>query len=355
MINPELKCSLSSQKNVEGLPAVKIGRDMILSLGRSGIVDSARVPAGHFRMAMGNGDELLCQLRAAKLKLISDFGDIELASVDVKSLRFHEDGRVDVKLWEGSQLSGRLNQPSLDMVMGSVEIKIPVSLISNMMQDQMKLPKDLEAAVAQLITNLDAGEVEERDRAEAVLTRLGVLVRPYLKNAAQGQDLSPELKHRIKAILKALSSESGEAKINLAEIRKKLNDEQNEEKKLQALVVRALKSILKAQKIFQSEDRNNNGLQDFGDLASLAKLVGKDHGIDKALGAGKKLDYLFEAGPSTNERASEHLWWATAKPENGNGPHFFINHTGAIYQRKDDFDVNKATCDRPEASTPLKD
>jgi hypothetical protein len=354
--NPALEVMLTNTKNAEGNKAVTIRLDLILQIMDSVSGELARPPAGYFHIEMKNNDKLICRLKSDKLNLESDFGTIAMTSNDMRRLDFNAEGRLEAKLWAGSQLAGKLSEHSLPMEMAGIPLTIPVNLISNMVQHSFKLPEDIEKEVKQLITNLDAADFEERARAEALLTKLGQLVRPYLDQAIRAEDNSPEKKLRIKAVLKELGVDEGEMEINLAEIRKVLKEQKSDEKVRQGNLARALKSIWKAQRIFHDEDRDKDDAQNYGDLAALAKHIGKEHGIDEALGKGKKYGYVFETGPSSNERAAEYMWWAVARPAEGTkGAHYFINHSGTIFVAKEAFKVNKATCDRPEKATRLQE
>jgi hypothetical protein len=194
---------------------------------------------------------------------------------------------------------------------------------------------------------------EERDRAEATLIKLGQVVRPYL-NGALSVDTPPEKARRIQQVLKALGPEDSVlAEVDLKRIEEILSSAKDEKSSTQAFVVRALRAILAAQKIFHDQDRDKNDIQDFGTLADLGKLVGDEAGIDAELAKGSKYGYIFETGPSSNEKAAEYLWWAVARPEKGEGPHFYIHHSGTVFVSDAAAVLNKETCDPPASARRL--
>ena len=176
-----------------------------------------------------------------------------------------------------------------------------------------------------------------------------------LDQAAAAKDVSPEKTLRIQAVFKELGPDTGVTDVKVGELRKRLAESKDNSKRTQRAIVRALKAIWKAQRVYHDEDRDQNNVQDYGDLAALAKSVGKEQGIDEQLGSGEKYGYTFETGPSVNEKAARYLWWAVARPKDGKGPHFFMHHSGTVFVSKEAFEVDKDTCDPPASATRLEE
>lgn len=353
--NSSLKCLLSSKKKAEGTEPVVIRRDLILTIAAVKPLEEVLPPAGHFELGMRNGDELVCKLEESSVGLESDFGEIELKTSNLKTVTVRSQGLVDIKLWDGSDLSGALNKPLLKMSMSGLALQVPLTLIGEAVQRSFKLPADLEKEVLATIANLDAGDIDEREHAEGVLKKLGAIIRPYVVEATRKKGVSPEMSKRLAAVLKELGSAEETDKVNLVEFRKQLVASKDDKKRAQRGVVRALKAIWRSQRIFHGEDRDKDNVQNYGTLEKLHKFVGKAHGIDDKLGKGEKHGYVFKTGPSSNDRAAEYLWWATAVPKDGKGPHFFMHHSGTIFVTKKPFKVNTETCDPPSDATRLEE
>jgi hypothetical protein len=355
LVNPALKCRFSVRVGADDTDAVAVRRDMILRLGLANEPSYDTTAPGAFRVAMRNGDELVVKLVDEQLSLASEFGEVKFRVDDVRSIVFLGGERVEVKLWDGSQLDGRLLVASVMTDLDGLAVDLPQSLIVKMEQKSFKLPADLEAVVFGFIASLDSDDIEERDRAQYGLARLGPAVRSYVRRASAEKGASPEKSQRLQAVIGKLGVLDESVDLNVAELRKRLEDQRNDAKQRERAVLRSLKAIWRAQRLFQSEDRDKDGEDDFGTLAQLAEFVGKEGGIDGELGKGEKWGYSFSSGASSDPKARNFLWWAIAAPKDGKGRHYFMHSSGTVFVSDGAIEFDKASCDPPASTQRLEE
>lgn len=344
--NAEFKVFLTEDKVGTGQAAVSIPREMVLQvLGAT--VKQSPAPAGTFALKMRNGDRLASQLSTESLTLRSDFGVIKFSTRDIRSMVFAEGGLVKFALWGGNLLRGKLVERELTLRLAETKVKVPVALILSAEQNQMMLPGDIVAGLRGLVKNLDSDDLEEREDAERRLKGLGPVIRSLLKSELIKEGSSPEMRLRIRAVLKALPKLGKVSRVDLGELRKKLKANKSKKNRSKMGVPGVLKIIANAQKVYRDEDRDKNGVTDYGDLSALVKHIGKDGGLSDELASGKILGYIVKTGPSSHERGVESRWWASAEPESGKGPWFFINQSGIVYVSESGFELDRQSCDVP--------
>ena len=106
---------------------------------------------------------------------------------------------------------------------------------------------------------------------------------------------------------------------NLIEARKGSNE---------AAAIGALRTIVTAESLFRSGDKDRNGVLDYGNLHAL----GEFNLIDSTLGGGTKQGYVFVANPAAGS-SSQFQWSATASPVvsgKSGDRQFFVDESGVI-------------------------
>lgn len=344
--NTEIDFFLTQDKTEDGQESVTIDREMILQI--VGPADQGEVaPAGTFEFRMRNGDRLYSRLRTESLRLKSNFGVIKFSTRDLRSLTFLENSLVSLSTWAGNLLRGRIIEKSLPVTLAGNSVNVPLSLVLGARQNRMDLPPDIKKGIRTLLEALNSDDLEVREATEKRLKSLGAVIRPLLDEEVKKKSNSPDTRQRIREVLNALPNSGTELAVDLGALRQKLKAPGVKKNPSKIGVIGVLKIIANAQRVYRDEDRDKNGVTDYGDLAALAKHVGPAGGVSKDLATGKIFAYVVETGASAHERAVESRWWATAVPVSGKGPRYFINQSGVIYVSDSEIEVNRKTCDVP--------
>lgn len=159
-----------------------------------------------------NNDQLIGSLNG-ELKLDTAFDTVTVQASEIKSMQHLKDGGPDLQitLWDQSVLSGQLEESVVqcDLVSG-VHITIPIGLLEKYTQPQPKASKDVTERIKQLVTDLNADDWKQRDRAEQQLVSMGSVVISTLKDLRGSQP--PEAQQRIESILRQLSTSNSDPK-----------------------------------------------------------------------------------------------------------------------------------------------
>jgi hypothetical protein len=168
-------------------------------------------------ITLGNGDVLVGGL-VGKIVLETAFDAIEVNAEELRSLRPGGSGagsdpggtgagaqaaaptEVQLTLWDGATLSGRLRADSLDCRLGcGAAMRVPVALVKEYLQPQPRPPAQAVQRIKAVVAELNADDWKGRDRAAAQLSALGPGVAVVLKSLRDGQP--PEVRQRIDQIL----------------------------------------------------------------------------------------------------------------------------------------------------------
>jgi hypothetical protein len=173
-------------------------------------VDDAAVPV----LRTTTGDALVGTL-AGTLKLDTAFDTIPLAAdqlrgiaragggADASAAATARTGASDVQVttWDGGTLSGRLQDPLLDVRLTSgVAVRVPVSVLSSYSQPAPQPSGQMLERIRAVVAELSADDWKQRDRAEAQLMAMGPSVAGVLRQMRGG--LAAEPQQRIDAVLK---------------------------------------------------------------------------------------------------------------------------------------------------------
>lgn len=155
-------------------------------------------------LALQNDDVLIGTVQG-KLKMDTAFDTIVINAGEIKSLGHLEASAVDVQvaLWDGSTLSGQLQDLDLAVTLGAgVQMRVPVALIEQYDQPQPQPSDDMKEKIRKVIADLNAEDWKQRDRAQAALTSMGPVAIPVIRELMDGQP--PEAQERMKKIVEDL-------------------------------------------------------------------------------------------------------------------------------------------------------
>src|SRR5204863_5413798 len=114
---------------------------------------------------------------------------------------------VQLTLWDGATLSGRLRGDALDCKLGcGAAVKVPVALVQQYSQPQPRPPAQAIERIKAVVAELNADDWKARDRAASQLTALGPGAAVVLKGLREGQP--PEVRQRIDQILASYEAPS---------------------------------------------------------------------------------------------------------------------------------------------------
>jgi hypothetical protein len=147
-------------------------------------------------------DDLLVGSLVTELKLDTAFDTLTVRAGEIRKLARSREGATDVQvtLWDSSQVSGQLQDPTIQCQLGSgVTISIPIALIDEYNQPQPQPAAGMVEKIKASVAQLNADDWKARDRAEAELTSMGQVVVAVLKQMRPTQP--PEAQQRIDQIL----------------------------------------------------------------------------------------------------------------------------------------------------------
>jgi hypothetical protein len=194
-----------------GTQQVRFPASSIAQLRLQTKVEEKEDNSGGAMMQLANED-LLVGVLTGQLKLDTAFDTLSINAAEIKGLiRPRESGLdVQVTLWDGSTVSGQLQDQVLAMQLRSgVMMKVPVSLVKDYAQPFPQPSTGVIDKIKALVEQFNADDWKERDRAEAQLVAMGSAVTPVIKGMRATQ--TPEAQQRIDSVLKQLEKTSGPA------------------------------------------------------------------------------------------------------------------------------------------------
>jgi hypothetical protein len=150
--------------------------------------------------------DLLCGSLDGTLSLRTAFDAITLDGAQIRHIG-HNGGELQVTLWDGSIISGRIEQPTVGCrLLCGVELNVPLPLLNEYNQPHPLPSADMIKQIEAAAADLNADDWRQRDRAEATLKTMGPAVIGVLRQVRDKQP--PEAQQRIDAIIKALQPAS---------------------------------------------------------------------------------------------------------------------------------------------------
>jgi len=162
-------------------------------------------PSDAPQLALSNGDLLVGGL-AGKLVLETAFDAIQVEAEGLQGLRPGGPdegvaaGEVQLTLWDGTTLSGRLRGDAVDCALGcGATVRVPVGLVKQYTQPRPRPSPQVVERIKSVVADLNADDWKTRDRAAAQLASIGPASAAVLKELRDGQP--PEVRQRIDQIL----------------------------------------------------------------------------------------------------------------------------------------------------------
>jgi len=152
-----------------------------------------------------SGDHFVGSLTGL-LHIETSFDALQIAGEQIAHLERIKESPSDVqiKLWDGATVSGRLVEADLSIkTQSGLEIKVPLGLMKEYDQPLPQPPSAMTEQIKSLVKQLNADDWKERDRAQEQLVSLGMPVMTVLNEMRPTQ--SAEAQTRIDAIAKALT------------------------------------------------------------------------------------------------------------------------------------------------------
>jgi hypothetical protein len=113
---------------------------------------------------------------------------------------------VQVVLWDGTSLSGQLQQTELSCELKSgITMKVPLALLEEYTQPQPRPSPSMIEKIKGIIGDLNADDWKQRDRAQAALISMGPVAAGPLKELRAKQP--PEAQKAIDIILQKLEEQ----------------------------------------------------------------------------------------------------------------------------------------------------
>ena len=168
-------------------------------------------------LSLRSGDVLVGAL-AGRLVVETGFDAIELDAAEIRSLRPGDDAppgdggaaslaEVQLELWDGATLSGRLRGDAVSCAMRSgPSVAVPVSLVAGYEQPRPRPPAQVVGQVKRLVADLVAEDAKRRDRAESELADLGPGIVGVLKELRSGQP--PAVQERIDTLVAGIEADT---------------------------------------------------------------------------------------------------------------------------------------------------
>jgi hypothetical protein len=158
-------------------------------------------------------DDLLVGTLTGQLSIETAFDTIKVNAEEIKSLTHPTAGLPDVSitLWDGSALSGLLQDQELSCNLASgLALKVPVMLVEEYQQPQPAPSAAMMNQIKLVVAELNAEDWKQRDRAEVTLIAMGPVAIGILKELRAGQP--PEAQQRIDSIVKELDKQRASEK-----------------------------------------------------------------------------------------------------------------------------------------------
>jgi len=150
-------------------------------------------------------DEILVGSLSGKLQLDTGFSMLTLEAGGIKALTRAKDSPADVQvtLWDDSTFKGQLQQPLLTCTTrGGLEVSIPISLLEDYTQPLPKPSAAITEKIRALVTQLNADDFQQRQKAQEGLMQMGTVVAGVLRELRTAQP--EEAQARIDQILAAV-------------------------------------------------------------------------------------------------------------------------------------------------------
>ena len=153
-------------------------------------------------------DDVLVGTLEGKLSLETAFDTIAINANEIRQMLRPRNSVQDVQvvLWDGTSLSGQLQEPMLNCRLSSgVTMTVPLALLDSYAQPRPRPSASTIDKIKSLVLELNAEDWKQRDRAQASLIQLGTGAIAVLKDLRANQP--PETQKSIDFILQKLDDQ----------------------------------------------------------------------------------------------------------------------------------------------------
>jgi small nuclear ribonucleoprotein (snRNP)-like protein len=153
-------------------------------------------------------DDLLVANLTGSLHLETAFDIITMNAAEIRTMTRAKESVQDVQvvLWDGTTLSGQLQEPDLNCELKSgITIRVPLALLEEYSQPQPRPSPAMLEKINALMIELNVDDWKQRDRAQAALVSMGPVAAPVLRDLRPKQP--PEAQKAIDIILQRLEEQ----------------------------------------------------------------------------------------------------------------------------------------------------
>jgi hypothetical protein len=155
---------------------------------------------------LSNGDELFGHISGTAIEVDTDYGSLKVDPTSVKVIGFSRThlGRVSIRMWNGTALSGQLAQSGIRFRVDSgPEITLLPGYCVRITRRQAVAPREMAERIDELVALLGAESFVDRQRAVKELVEMARGILPLLReHLAKTRD--PEVRQKLQDIIEAL-------------------------------------------------------------------------------------------------------------------------------------------------------
>ena len=155
------------------------------------------------RIGAIDGDELFGTLTDASFKLVSEFGVLNVATSQIKTIAFKGDTAL-VETWSGSTVKCRLGSAEIGFeIAPGARLKMQAAKLVSIVRAQSLPPPAARARIEKLLAQLGSESYKDREAAVKALVEMGQAISSILRKHRKNPD--PEVRQRIDDILEKLN------------------------------------------------------------------------------------------------------------------------------------------------------
>ena len=155
-----------------------------------------------------HNDDLLVGNLTGKLNLETAFDTISINATEIRSMTRAKESVQDVQvvLWDGTSLSGQLQEAQLSCTLRSgMSLNVPLALLDEYCEPQPRPSPSMIEKIKSIIADLSAEDWKARERAKAALIGMGPVAATALKELRAQQP--PETQKSIDIVLQAMEEQ----------------------------------------------------------------------------------------------------------------------------------------------------
>jgi hypothetical protein len=168
--------------------------------------DVEELADGAPQLELANGDLFVGTL-AGTITMETEFNAVEVEAEGLRAAQGRGAGEVQLTLWDGTTLSGRVRGESLDCTLRcGAAMKVPAAMLKRYHQPSPRPAPAVVEHIKAVVAELNADDWKARDRAAGQLASIGPAAAAVLKELRERQP--PEVRQRIDQILVGFEAKS---------------------------------------------------------------------------------------------------------------------------------------------------